>query len=917
MTTDRKIINFKLGAILLALLAFGLRVQGLSVQPLWGDEGYSFYAATLPLGEMLAATAVDIHPPLYYALLRGWLAIAGPGAESARFLSVLSGTLLVPLMALFVRQVAPPPGRNRTGLLAAAITAFAPLAIYYSQEVRMYSLVTLLGLGSTYFLARVLAGDKKAVGPYLAVSAAALYTMYYAAFILIFQAVYLLTGGKKRLARLSLPIGAGILYLPWIFYALPKLLVYISHKRAADADLPLGAGAFLLAHLKAFSLGHLSGAWAALGDFTGVFVLVALAGIWLVGRDANRRRALWWPGLYLAVPLLLGWGVNRLYPFNPPNFERTLLAAAPAWWLLVGIGLSELWRRRRVWGVLATGLLLAGCAAGLVNFYITPRYAESDYRPLLAEVAARATPNDVLLAGFEWQAGYYQAYLPQKSRPQIVNVPGWGVGWGSDPAAMQADLATLLQDHVLWFPAHQTLGHLWEDRAEQAIARLGFPALAKWYNPQTKLVLAAPQAELQPGPLVNFNNQMQAQVSLPRQTDFESGRGIIPVEINWLSLGENRQKYLLTLKLADFGGQVWAARDVPLADEPLSAGQTVAARHGLFISAGTPPGSYTLKLSLTAAGAGSPLDVLDQTGRPQGVEAILLPVTVTPAVWPVGEAALPRQVRAAADFDHRLRLVGYSVATSTVKTGDLLAVNLFWQGISAGQPDLLTFVQVQNAAGQAVALTERSPVYPVSAWQAGTLLDDRHAVRLPASLEAGTYRLAAGVLLPDKTRLTTASADQVALGSVTVLARPHTYQPPEPAHSLAANFSGGATLVGYDLLPQTVEAGQEFNLTLYWRAETGFNREWAVFAHVLSADGQIWGQRDQIPGGGAFPTVAWSPGEFITDERRISLKPDTPPGAYFVEVGLYDPNTFERVAIAGQGDSLRLDAPVTVIDKNP
>lgn len=909
MTTHRQPPdNFKPGLILLALLAFGLRVQGLSVQPLWGDEGYSIYAAVLPLGNMIAATAVDIHPPLYYALLHGWLALAGTGAETARFLSVVSGTLLVPLLALFVRQILPPPGRNRAGLLAAALAAVTPAAIYYSQEVRMYSLVTLLGLGSTYFLARVLAGDKKAVGPYLAVSAAALYTMYYAIFILAFQAVYLLISEKKRLARLSLPAGAGILFLPWIFYALPKLLAYISQKRTADADLPLGLGAFLLAHFRAFSLGHLSGAWTALGGFTVVFGLLALAGVWFLGRDANRRKVLWWPGLYLAIPLLLGWAVNRLYPFNPPNFERTLLVAAPAWWLLVAVGLGEVWQRRPVWGVTAAGLVLAGSIAGLVNFYATPRYAESDYRPLLAEVAARATSNDVLLAGFEWQAGYYQAYLPEKSRPQIFNVPGWGVGWGSNPAAMQTDLAALLRDHVLWFPAHQTLGHLWEDRAEQAIAQLGFPTPAKWYNPQTKLVLAAPQAELRPGPLVNFNNQMQAQVSLPRQSDFESGRGIIPVEIGWLALAENRRDYLFSLKLVDSGGQVWAALDAPL-----EAGQSVATRRGLLISAGTPPGSYTLKLSLTAAGAGQPLDVLDQAGQPQGTEAILLPVKVTPAVKPVGEAALPRQVRTTADFDRRLRLAGYSVATRTVTTGDLLAVNLFWQGISAGQPDLLTFVQVQNAAGQAVALTERSPVYPVSAWTAGTLLDDRHTVRIPATLEAGTYRLAAGVLLPDKTRLTAAAADQVSLGEVTVLARPHNYQPPAPAYPLAASFSGGATLVGYDLWPQTVKAGQPLNLTLYWRAEGGFSRNWVVFAHILSADGQIWGQRDQAPGAGAFPTAAWVPGEFITDERQIPLKPETPPGAYTVEVGLYDPNTFERAPIAGGGDALRLDTSVTVI----
>jgi hypothetical protein len=57
----------------LTLIGFGVRVSGLDLQPLWGDEGWSYYFARMALPDMLSLTARDIHPPLYYALLSGWL----------------------------------------------------------------------------------------------------------------------------------------------------------------------------------------------------------------------------------------------------------------------------------------------------------------------------------------------------------------------------------------------------------------------------------------------------------------------------------------------------------------------------------------------------------------------------------------------------------------------------------------------------------------------------------------------------------------------------------------------------------------------------------------------------------------------------------------------------------------------------
>jgi mannosyltransferase len=180
-----------LGAITVGGLV--LRAHNLDAQPLWWDEGYSFFFATRDFVTMLERTALDIHPPLYYALLRVWMNIAGTSAAMARWFSVLIGTATIPLLYALARQLF----SARVARVAALLLALSPLHIYYSQEVRMYGLVTLLGIASVHFFVRLrqMTPGKPSTArvalAYILVTTAALYTQYYAAFILASQIVVL------------------------------------------------------------------------------------------------------------------------------------------------------------------------------------------------------------------------------------------------------------------------------------------------------------------------------------------------------------------------------------------------------------------------------------------------------------------------------------------------------------------------------------------------------------------------------------------------------------------------------------------------------------------------------------------------------------------------------------------------------
>jgi len=376
-----------LGVIL--LLGLGLRLARLTLQPLWWDEGYSLYFATLPLAEMARQTAVDIHPPLYYALLHGWITLVGAAPVAVRTFSVLVGLAAIPLaFALGRRMVG-----KEAGWAAAAITALSPFLIFYSQEVRMYALVTVLGMAAALLhwellrhfeqgehspqrtqreerreslflrVLRVPRGETSVCSPrgggawlwggYVLLMAAALYTQYYAALLLLAQAVYTLLWARRDGERrafawrvLGAQTLAALFFLPWVAYAGPKLWHYVQYKVARDADLPAGPLVYLARHLAAMGSGHWEGALASWWWLGLVPVGLTAWGLWGEVRRRDRG-AFTYLALWLLVPLAGGFLLNLFAPFAPVRGERLLLLAAPALWLLMGWALGRAWKVSR------------------------------------------------------------------------------------------------------------------------------------------------------------------------------------------------------------------------------------------------------------------------------------------------------------------------------------------------------------------------------------------------------------------------------------------------------------------------------------------------------------------------------------------------------------------------------------------
>jgi 4-amino-4-deoxy-L-arabinose transferase-like glycosyltransferase len=937
----------------ITLLALGLRLGRLTFQPLWWDEGTSVYFASQPLSDLTAATAADIHPPFYYLLLHFWMLLCGRGEAALRLFSVVIGALTIPLLYGVGRRLFD----TRTALLAALLLALSPFHVYYSQEVRMYALVTLLGLASVYLMLRLLEGpvlspprvgegsgersyrigeglgERSAWVGYVLATSLAMYTHYYAAFLPLLQTIFVLFHWRRYrtiLGRWLLAQAALIvLYVPWVVYAGGILVRYVLGKVAIEHYAPLGPLDFLWPAIVAFALGH-SASLAWLQPASLVFLALAMLGAIAVWRQGKLSLV----ALYLLVPVAGAYLIDLAFPFSPQGFQRLFLFALPAYLLLVARGIADcrlpiadlrsgttqsvsaighlpsaIYHRPSAICHLPSAIVLALCsllfALALADFYTAPRYPRRDYRPLMAQLSALARPEDVVLCLYPWQAGYLQSYgrepLPSLRYASIEEVRRWS----DDPPALARSLDDLLARYPrLWFPAYQEAGRDLEERIVEYLSQQAYPLSGDWFGDSRLFFYATGSPGAETPRQANFDDRLLLLGAALGEGPVEAGRGVLPIALRWQRLRPLEDEYRLALRLADDTGHTWAQQDsAPVAGlRPFATwadGEVISDRHGLLVPAGTPPGNYQLRLSVYNASTGQSLSLRDTTSRLQGTELTLATIPVQKATYsPPSEALfIPHSRRA--DFvapDRTLRLLGYGTGEAPLRPGEKLPVTLFWQALGTGERDYVLTLQLQDRQGKLWGLAETPGPYPTSRWSAGELVKGQYEVRLPPDAPDGEYTLLVGLFDPaTKARLAVGRGDAVALRTVQAVGRKHVYTTPSPSHPAAARLGDVAELLGYDLETAESRPGGTLRLVLYWRALQSTDISFTVFVHLVDSQGRSVGQQDTLPAGGTAPTVTWLPGEIIVDLHELTVRPEAIPGEYTIIIGLYDAVTGARL----------------------
>jgi hypothetical protein len=138
----------------------------------------------------------------------------------------------------------------------------------------------------------------------------------------------------------------------------------------------------------------------------------------------------------------------------------------------------------------------------------------------------------------------------------------------------------------------------------------------------------------------------------------------------------------------------------------------------------------------------------------------------------------------------------------------------------------------------------------------------------------------------------------------TPLSEPAVFRPgPAALERIAAHYADRritdvrdrVALVGYDLDERWASPGGVVVVTLYWEALDVVNLPYKVFVHLQEAGGRTWAQSDDLPSCGTRSTQTWRTGQIVADRHVLTLPAEIPTGDYGLQVGLYEPQTEQRM----------------------
>lgn len=909
--------------VIFTLLAFGLRVYHLDQRSLWTDEGLSVYRARLAPVDILSGEIViqgvvsqDTQPPLYFLLLHLQRKLVGESGFGLKFLSATWGVLVVPLFYVLGRRLFSP----LAGLGAALLGATSPFYLWYSQEMRMYSMLVALCALSVYALVRALGVGRGEASlwwwpAYLLSTVAALYTHYTAFFLLAFEVAVALTlaiwqrrRGAVVLVALCVAVG-----LPLVPYAVWRLrFVYEAH----FYFVPLPD--IVTSLFQSFATGFTSQLPHLALIHLGLLVpfLIGLAMPNAPTKTGRWGRAAFLAG-WLALPTLVLFAISIVRPiFQGP---RHLIVVSPAFYLIMGSGIEALWRRWKLAGMLSLVGILAAILPSWGPFYQVEAFPKDDWRSLAAYVARRALPGDVMLTNDAVLLGVFDYYLPDNF--PLVALPAFDRLAGE---ATVKELEKLAEQYSrIWFVPQRPADGRDDDRLvarwletnltpvdEALFLATNTRVAVHCYTTQSPQVAALPASAVRLD--VAWGDDLLLQgYQAPGEA---SSDGLWRLAFYWSKLHPEAGKYVLSLRLTDDQGKVWAqpGKDLwwlfPPTVWPMDA--TIQHKFDVRLPAGLPPGKYQVWLRIVDKQDDQPLPA--SSG---GVDVLLMPDLVVKSAAESPDAAhLPPHTVHHARLGNEIELLGYHIREGHHRPGHLIYLDLYWHARRPPAADYRLRLQLADETGQIVGETVTSPTrveYPPAHWQRGELLYGKAELLISPQAEAGSHQIRVSLIhpetgepLPVRTGWWPFGRETLALADMQVVEWPMVTEVPPMQTPLRADF-GAPVLIelhGYDLAATHDLQSESLTLTLFWRARSRMETSYTVFVHLANDAEQMAGQGDDVPDRGFRLTTSWREGEVIADTHVVPIRSDVPSGAYRLWVGFYDPATDQRLPAFVDGE---------------
>jgi uncharacterized membrane protein len=402
----------------------GLAAATITKSSIWFDEAFSTYITRFHFFDIARYTATDVHPPLYYWILKLWEMGFGTSDLAVRSLSVVFGATAIIFGFLLVRRLF---GR-KAAYLSLLFLILSPMLIRYSQEARMYTLAATITLAATYVLTFAHEAKKRRLWViYGILVGLGMWTHYFTALVCLahwvwrcivlrqktnkaikgkkFAAVFF---SKNWIVAHIVAIGIFLPWLPFMAYQLGGIQGTSFWIPPVGIDTPTNYLTNVFYYLEH---GQVSGWFAALLIGLVVFFIVLVVRLYKSLPKAKRQ----WYLLLLSiaiVPVVLLF-VASLPPLKSSFVERYLIPATLSLMMLMGVTFAIMLPKfKKIWRIVVIVIVVGMMSFGISNVYFYGNYNKSSnvntkVKQVIAEIAQKGKSGEPIISNSPWV--FYEA----------------------------------------------------------------------------------------------------------------------------------------------------------------------------------------------------------------------------------------------------------------------------------------------------------------------------------------------------------------------------------------------------------------------------------------------------------------------------------------------------------------------------
>jgi len=404
--------------VVIVLSGLLLRIYNLGTESLWVDEITSVYLAHSNIAQIIADRSQSVNPPLYFALLHAWVQFFGDSEVALRLPSAIFSIAAIIMMYHLGLLI----WNKQVGLIASLLLSISSFHLYYAQEARGYSLMSLLTLLSMYFFIKMQSEKKNRaiIIEYIVSSILLMYTHFYEIMIIAAQNGYIIImhlrskDEKKidiwRWAFIQIIIAA--LYLPWLGFLIKQFINIQSGYWIPKPDAYSLLETFLAysAYSKILLLFFAGLILLAIIDVERMLKFAGLGKIadhissrpWGLRRSSTNKSLLL--VTWLSVPIVLSFCISQFS--TPIYYTRYTIGASLAYYLLSAIGIQKI--KSKNLRIVIIAVIMCFFVRDLRDYYIYDM--KNQWREAAEYVDAHADPGDLLIFNEAGQSdifGYY------------------------------------------------------------------------------------------------------------------------------------------------------------------------------------------------------------------------------------------------------------------------------------------------------------------------------------------------------------------------------------------------------------------------------------------------------------------------------------------------------------------------------